>query len=192
MRKLPVVLDIETQKTFRESPDSSKLGISLAGAYIYATEQVKTFREDELQELFKILENASYIVGFNIRHFDLQVLQPYYPGDLSKFPVMDILEEIKEKIGSRRALHDILKATLGKGKTGHGLLAINYFKEGKWDELTKYCTDDVMLTKELFDFGVQNNKIYYLQEVQKLPITVDWKPYFMPPKDTSTHLTLPF
>ena len=192
MRKLPVILDIETKKSFRESPDSSKLGISLAGVYQYSTEQVKAFKENELQELFRILENASYIIGFNIRHFDMTVLQPYYPGDLKKLPVMDILEEIREKIGSRRALHDILKATLGKGKTGHGLLAINYYREGKWDELMKYCLDDVMLTKELFDYGVQNNKIFYLQDVQKVPIIVDWKKYFETPKDTSTHLTLPF
>ncbi len=192
MRKLPVILDIETKKSFRESPDASKLGISLAGVYQYSTEKVMAFKENELQELFRILENASYIIGFNINHFDMTVLQPYYPGDLKKLPVMDILEEIREKIGSRRALHDILKATLGKGKTGHGLLAINYYREGKWDELIKYCTDDVMLTKELFDYGVQNNKIFYLQDVQKVPIIVDWKKYFEAPKDTSTHLTLPF
>ena len=192
MRKLPVILDIETKHTFREFSENSKLGISLAGGYQYATEQIKTFRENELQELFKILENASHIVGFNIRSFDLQVLQPYYPGDLSKFPILDILDEIKEKIGSRRALHDILKATMGKGKTGHGLIAINYFREGKWDELEKYCIDDVMLTKELFDYGVQNNQIFYLRDVQRVPITVDWKKYFESPQSTDTHLTLPF
>lgn len=192
MSKLPVILDIETKHTFREYADNTKLGISVAGVYDYATKQETVFLEKELQQLFKMLENASYVVGFNIKNFDLQVLQPYYPGDLSKFPLLDILEEIREKIGSRRALHDILTATLGKGKTGHGLVAVNYYREGKMEELKKYCIDDVILTKELFDYGVQNDKIFYLRDVQKIPIPVDWKKYFGSPQKTETPLTLPF
>lgn len=192
MRKLPVIIDVETKYTFREHSDHAKLGISVAGIYDYTTQQGKIFLEKDLQGFFKMLENASYIVGFNIRSFDMAVLQPYYPGDLSKFPIVDILEEIKEKIGSRRALHDILKATIGKGKTGHGLLAINFYREGKMDELKQYCMDDVTLTKELFDYGVQNDKIFYLQDVQKVPISVDWKKYFGAPASNDTHLTLPF
>ena len=122
----------------------------------------------------------------------MAVLQPYYPGDLSKLPVFDILEEIREKIGSRRSLHDMLKATLHKGKTGHGLLAIELFKVGKMEELKRYCMDDVMLTKELFEYGVKNDKIYYLRDVDRVPIPVEWKKYFTAPKNNDTHLTLPF
>lgn len=192
MSKLPIVLDLETKHTFREFPEHAKLKISVVGVYDYATQKQMVFEEKDIQQLFPILENASYIVGFNIRSFDMAVLQPYYPGNLSKLPVFDILEEIREKIGSRRSLHDMLKATLNKGKTGHGLLAIELFKAGKMDELKKYCMDDVMLTKELFDYGVQNDKIYYLRDVDRVPIPVEWKKYFTAPKNKDTHLTLPF
>ena len=35
--------------------------------------------------------------------------------------------------------------------------------------------DDVMLTKELFEYGANNKKISYLNENGKIDIKVDWK-----------------
>ena len=193
MKKFPVVLDLETKFTFRQFDDPKKLGISVAAIYDYKDNQNKIFTEDELHKLYPYLENASYVVGYNIRSFDIAVLQGYYPGDTTNFSLFDILEDIREKVGRRLALNDVIKATLGKKKTGHGLMAIEYFKEGRFDELKKYCLDDVLLTKELFDFGAQSGQIYYLNELGKTAIPVEWKKYF----DTTGNghdmpLTLPF
>jgi len=193
MVKLPVVLDLETKYKFQEvNHNRKKLEVSVVGIYDYKTGENKTFVESEFHSLFKILENCSYIIGFNIKSFDMPVLQPYYPGDFSHFFVFDILDDIREKIGKRLSLNDLVGPTLGKRKTGHGLLAIEYFKEGKWDELKKYCLDDVILTKELFEYGVKNGQILYMRAISKTPIVVDWKKYLQPPKNQQTHLTLPF
>ena len=191
MQKFPVVLDLETQHTFREFDDPVKLGVSVVGIYEYGKSEKSIFTEKEMNALFPILENASYIVGYNIRSFDLPVLQGYYPGNITEFSQFDILEDIREKIGRRIALNDVIYATFGEKKSGHGLMAIDYYREGKWDELKKYCLDDVMLTKRLFDFGIETGEIYFLNETGKVTIKVDWKKY-MEDSGKDTPLTLPF
>lgn len=192
MKKLPVILDLETKHLFREVNDDKKLGVSVVGVYDYKEERTRAFLENELNELFKLLEECSYVIGFNIRSFDLNVLQAYYPGRLSRLPVFDILDYVKEKVGRRLGLNDLTFATFGKKKTGHGVSAVNFYKEGKIDELKKYCLNDVMLTKELFDHGVQKGEIFYLNEVGRVAIKVDWKKYLEESSNSDTHLTLPF
>ncbi len=192
MKKSPVVLDLETKYTFREFKQPSKLEVTVVGVYNYKDNTSKVFLESELSKLFSLLESSSYIIGFNINSFDLQVLQGYYPGKIQHFSTFDILDDIRAKIGRRLALNDLISTTLNKKKTGHGLMAIDFFKEGKWDELKKYCLDDVMLTKELFEFGVKNGEIFYLNEKGKVSIKVNWKKYKEESGKKESHLTLPF
>lgn len=192
MRK-PIVLDLETKHTFHQYNDLKKLGVSVVGVYDYQENKLKSFLEKEINNLFPLLEKSSLIIGFNIKSFDLPVLQSYYPGEIDQFPIFDILEDIKKTIGRRLALNDVLLATLGKKKTGHGLQAINYYQEGKIDQLKKYCLDDVLLTKELFDYGVKNGEILYLDSVGKSVIKVDWKKYLNQLNNNKNiSLTLPF
>ena len=53
-----VVLDIETQNTFQEvgAYDPSKLSVSLVGIYRYETDEYSVYMEDELPDMFKMLE----------------------------------------------------------------------------------------------------------------------------------------
>lgn len=192
MKQFPIVLDVETKHTFREFSDARDLGISVAVAYDYATEQVHAFFEQEITKLFPLMEHASYLIGYNITSFDMQVIQGYYPGDVTKLQTFDILDDIKEKIGRRIGLNDVAYATFNEKKSGHGLMAIDFYKEGKWDELKKYCTDDVLLTKRLFDHGVKNGEIYYLDEVGKQTIKVDWEKFRVGNGNSEVSLTLPF
>jgi DEAD/DEAH box helicase domain-containing protein len=150
------------------------------------------FTEKELSQLFSILENTSYIIGYNVKNFDIPVLQGYYPGKVENFLAFDILEDIREKLGRRLSLNEVIFATLGKKKTGHGLQAIDFYKEGKWEELKKYCLDDVTLTKELFDYGVKYKEIQYLNEKGKISIKVDWGKYLEESNNNDMPLTLPF
>lgn len=192
MKKFPVVLDLETKYTFRERPDAKNLEVSVAAVYDYGDKSEIVFREEELNKLFPILEHASYVIGFNVVSFDLPVLQNYYPGNINHFSTFDLLDDIKNIIGRRLALNDLIYGTLGKKKTGHGLMAIDLYKEKKWAELTQYCLDDVMLTKELFEFGVKNGEVNYLTEKGKAVIKVDWKKYLEGSGKSETPLTLPF
>ncbi|OGK20983.1 hypothetical protein A2866_02600 [Candidatus Roizmanbacteria bacterium RIFCSPHIGHO2_01_FULL_39_8] len=192
MKKFPIVLDLETKHTFRDFSEHKKLGVTVVGVYDYKDKQCKAFGEKDLNKLFPILESSSYIIGFNVINFDLPVLQGYYPGKLEMLSTFDLLDDIRNKIGRRLALNDLLYATLGKKKTGHGLMAIDLYKEGKLDELRQYCMDDVMLTKELFEHGAQTGEVAYLNEKGKISIKVDWKKYSEDSGKSEDHLTLPF
>jgi DEAD/DEAH box helicase domain-containing protein len=192
MKKFPVVIDLETKHTFRDFHEPAQLGISVLAIFDYKDSSKNVYTEKDLSNLFPILENCSYIIGFNINSFDLPVLQPYYPGDIKHFKTFDILDDIKRILGRRLSLNDVVQATLDKKKTGHGLEAIDFYKEGKWEELKKYCLDDVMLTKELFDYGVSYKKISYLNENGKININVDWEKYLEDEAKNDMPLTLPF
>jgi DEAD/DEAH box helicase domain-containing protein len=78
-------------------------------------------------------------------------------------------------------------------ETGHGLQAIQLYKDGKLDELKQYCQGDVEITKELFEYGIKNGHIYYLDITEKKEIRVSWEKYMSYKDDSSSvSLTLPF
>lgn len=187
----PVVLDLETQYTFQEvRHDPKKLKVSLVGIYDYAKDDYRTYLENELSGLFAKLEHASFIVGFNINKFDLPVLSPYYFGNVSQFTTLDLLEEVEKVLGFRVALDDLARATLGVKKKGHGFLAIEYFKKREWGKLRNYCLEDVRITKELFEFGKRQGKLYF-QDVRgkrKIPVLFEDKIS----RQTPVSLSLPF
>ena len=146
-----IVLDIETQNTFADigsRKDLSKLKVSLVGVYSYAEDKYLSFLEDELQNLWPLLENAGKIIGYNSKYFDIPVLNSYYSGDLMTVPQLDLFEIIENSSGKRLKLDHIAKGTLNEQKLGTGLDAIKYWKEGKIDKLRKYCIADVKITKE--------------------------------------------
>ncbi|KKR71472.1 MAG: DEAD/DEAH box helicase domain protein [Microgenomates group bacterium GW2011_GWC1_41_8] len=175
----PVVLDLETKRTFREagSTKPEDLGVSVVGLYDYATGIFRAYQEHEFDQLFPILEKASVIVGFNSNSFDLPALNPYYVGDILSLPKLDLLEAVHEAIGRRIALDEFAKETLQVKKSGHGLMAIDYFKEGKWDELKKYCLDDVRITRDLYEYGKKHGEIYYLAPFGRRAVKVNWKEF---------------
>ncbi len=190
--RYPVVLDLETKHTFRQFSDPADLGISVAGIFDYKSGELMSFEEKALADMFSILENASIIVGFNIDSFDLPVLKRYYPGNTAELKTFDILSDIKRELGRRLSLNDVVRATLGREKSGHGLHAITLYNEGKMKELTSYCLDDVRLTKELFDYGVRNGEVFYPSPAGKERIPVSWEQYHSYQGDSHVNLTLPF
>lgn len=188
----PVVIDVETQLTFRDvgGYDPRKLKISVAGLYDYATDSYLSFTEPELPRLFPFLENASAIVGFNIIDFDLPALNPYYVGNLTKFATIDLLKIVEESLGFRISLDDLARETLGTKKTGHGLLAIEYFKQGEWQKLKDYCLSDVKLTKELYEYGKLHGKVFYNTAGGRREIPVSWNQTEV--SSATVNLTLPW
>lgn len=192
MRK-PVVFDLETKYTLKEKDnDKSKLGISVLGFYDYQTKSFEVVEEKDLSKFFKVIEHSSYVIGYNIISFDLPVLQAYYSGDLSSFPVFDLMVDIKEKTGKRFSLDDLASATLGETKSGNGLSAIFLYREGKLNKLKQYCSDDVALTKNLFEYGALNNQIFYPDVSGKVAVSVNWSQYMNEQPKQDINLTLPF
>lgn len=186
----PIVLDLETQNIFTEvGYDHKKLKVSVVGIYDYGSSTYETYLENDLGILFKKLEHTPLLVGFNIRKFDLEVLSPYYLGSISKFPVLDILEDVQKELGFRVALDDLARATLGTKKSGHGLLAIEYYRQGQMDKLCAYCLEDVKITKSLYEYGKKYGALYFQEARGKREIKVNWSDVSM--QNASIDLTLP-
>ena len=175
-----IVFDIETQKSFDEVGGRTffdKLGISVVGTYVYGPDQYLTFEEHEIPEFEKLLQKAVRVVGFNIHHFDLEVLRPYISWDLKKLSTLDLMDDVKKSLGHRLYLDSLAEATLGVRKSGDGMQALKWYKEGKIDEIKKYCLKDVEITKNLYDFGRKNGHVLFYSRSAggRVAIPVAWE-----------------
>ena len=192
-----VIFDVETKQTFDEVggyfPD--RLGISFVGLCVRdgfsQKGKMMSFFEDDLSKLFPILESADVIVGFNSINFDMQTLVPYYTGDVTKLPSLDLMVQIQKSVGHRIGLDAVAKETLGIGKTGDGLDAIKYYKHKQWDELEKYCLQDVAVTRDLYDYGLRTGKVKFKNKWNRLiECPVDFS--FTPKKNEGIQMSLIF
>ncbi len=174
-----VVLDLETQKGFHEV-DRKKLHllkVSVACIYDSKTDSYQAFEEKEMLKLEEILKQADLIVGFNIRDFDMEVLAPYLMTPVKNLPLLDIMVEIEKVRGHRVSLQSVAQATLQSSKSGSGWDAIRLFKEGRMEELKKYCLDDVRITKDIYEYGLKTGKVSFIsnRDYQAHEVPVDWK-----------------
>ncbi len=191
MRK--IVFDIETRNVFADvgKNDPTLLDISLVGVWDSETDVYTSYLQEELSLLWPILERADMLIGFNSDHFDIPLLNKYYPGDLTKLKSLDILKEIYKTYGRRMKLDQIAEGTLGKRKSGNGLEAIEWWKKGDIEKIKKYCLDDVRITKEVYDYALENNKIVFKEGGKLLDVKLDTSNWETPTDNRLTY-TLPF
>ena len=169
-----IVFDIETKNTFREVGSSAPtaLDISLLVIYDYEAGVYQYYLEKDFPKLWKILEGADLLIGYNSDHFDIPILNKYYPGDLTAIRSIDLLLEIKKSIGRRISLENVAQATLGKTKSGYGLQAVEWWKNGEIEKIRKYCEDDVKITKEVYEYALTNGHLKYkdLLTIKEAPL----------------------
>ena len=170
-----VVLDIETRNTFQDigSYNATLLDVSLVCCYFYETDAFEAFLQENLPKLWPRLERADRIIGYNLFGFDYPCLQRYYTGNLMKIPTIDLLVEIEKRIGFRVKLDDVAQATLGMGKSGHGLQAVEFWKKGELDKLRDYCLQDVRITRDVYEHALANQNVAYFDRLgQKQQVTM--------------------
>ncbi len=173
MRK--VILDIETRNSFQEvgKADPVLLDVSVVCIYDSETDSYSSYLQEDLPKLWPILEKADQIITFNGDHFDIPILNKYYPGDLLQIKQLDLLKEVKKSLGHRVGLGSIAEATLGIGKSGHGLEAIEWWKKGEIDKIIKYCIDDVKVTKGVYEYALQNKKLKFKDGTNIAEFSID-------------------
>jgi DEAD/DEAH box helicase domain-containing protein len=88
---------------------------------------------------------------------------------------IDMLDDIYRKSGFRLKLDDLVRAKLGRGKSGDGLQSLMWWKEGKQQIIADYCKEDVSLTNELYEYEQKNGYIYYPSYGIKKSVAVNWK-----------------
>lgn len=149
-----IVFDIETKNSFADvggQENLRDLSVSVVGAYSYNADRYFCFDEHELQRFGDLLKNASLLIGFSSKRFDVPVLEKYFNFNLTAIPHYDILEEIEKSFGRRIGLGALAEANLGIAKTAQGLEAIEFYKRGELEKLKEYCLQDVKITKEIYD-----------------------------------------
>ncbi|MDB5254397.1 MAG: box helicase protein box helicase protein [Parcubacteria group bacterium] len=191
MRK--IVFDIETRNVFADvgKNDPTLLDLAVVSIHDSDTNQYTSYLEEELSKLWPIIEKADILIGFNSDHFDVPLLNKYYPGDLTKIKSLDILKEIQKAYGRRMKLDQLAEGTLGKNKSGHGLDAIMWWKQGLIQKIKDYCEDDVRITKEIYDFARANQKLIFKEGGKLNEIKLDTSEWETPNENRLTY-TLPF
>lgn len=189
-----IVFDLETQNIFSEvgSNDVTDLDISVASLYDFGTDTYTTVAVDQLHLLWPIFEKADALVGYNSNHFDIPLLNKYYPGDLTHIKSIDILESIRLSLGKRLRLDSVAQATIGAKKSADGLQAVRWWKEGKIDEIKKYCEQDVRVTKKIFDYALQNGHVLFKDGYRKKEIKLDTSTWETKDDTSSMTHSLPF
>ncbi len=191
MRK--IVFDIETRNVpFGGSFDPRALDLSVIGVYDSTTDAYTSYFQEDLNKLWPILEQADMLIGYNSDHFDIPLLDKYYPGDLTKIKSLDLLKEVKNTLGRRLKLDTLAEATLGTNKSADGLKAVEWWKKGEYEKVVKYCLDDVRITKELYDYALKNSLLKYkeLGKIKEIKLnTAHWE---KPAEKAAMTHTLPF
>ena len=177
-----LVFDIETKNTLQKrsnkSSDILELEISVVGAYSYLRQEYAAFEENKFGKLWDLINESDALVGFNSNHFDIPILNKYYPGDLTELKSIDLLEAVKDSIGRRLRMDWIAKGTLNIEKSADGLKAIEWWRNGEKEKVKEYCLKDVEITKKLFEYANETGTLKYkdLGTVHEFPIdTTGWK-----------------
>lgn len=159
-----LVFDLETQKSAEEVGgwnNISHMGLGLAVTLNLQKEKFLVFFEQDVEKLIIELLSADLVVGFNVRRFDYEVLRPYTDVDLGRIQTLDILDQVKQKLGFRLKLNSLAEATLNEAKVADGMQSLKWWKEGRLDLIEMYCKKDVEVTSRLYRYGRDNGYLLY-------------------------------
>jgi DEAD/DEAH box helicase domain-containing protein len=173
-----VVFDLETQRSAAEVGGWNKaylMGMSLGVVWDSHQQRFTTYFEKDIDALLAHLQQADLIVGFNIIGFDYSVLRGYTRFDFSQLNTLDMLRDIHARLRYRVSLDALGRATLDTPKSADGLQALQWFKEGRMDLIETYCQKDVEVTRDLFQYGLDNGYLIFDRKEQgRMRIPLDW------------------
>jgi len=191
MRK--VVFDIETSNFFTDTGSNDPASLSIACVCIHdsATDSYTSYFEEDLPKLWPILEKTDLLIGFNSDHFDIPLLNKYYPGDLSGIQSLDLLKEIQKVLGRRIKLDSVASATIGDHKIAHGAMANIWWRQGEKQKVVEYCLDDVRITKAIYEHALKHGNVKYPDGKILRELPLDTSMWEKKKEHVLTH-TLPF
>jgi len=172
-----LVVDIETQNLVQDVGGwghIDKLKISVACAYDSKTQEYLSFKENEISRLNDLCEER-LVIGYNIRGFDLIILQAY-GLTLEKLDVFDIMYDVQTLTRQKfLKLETLAQGTLNVGKSADGLMAVEWWKKGEIDKIIQYCKQDVQVTKDIFEYGRKNGQVKLRRaDGNDVPVRVNW------------------
>jgi hypothetical protein len=149
--------------------DHANMGVSVIGAFDYATQRYRVFCKDNFTEFFRLCAERAPLVTFNGLAFDNSVIGACCGVDLSAHPAYDILVELWAAVGlgpkftypthAGFGLDAVCAYNFDERKTGNGALAPVMWQQGLIGEVIDYCLNDVRLTKLLYDRAEQGETL---------------------------------
>lgn len=184
-----VVFDIETANWMSDtgSSDPTDLSIAIVCAWDSETVSYSSYLEHELPKLWSILERTDLLVGYNSDHFDIPLLNKYYPGDLTRIKSLDLLSEVYKAAGRRLKLDAVAEGTLGEKKSASGPQSLEWWRAGEIEKVREYCLKDVELTKKIFDYALQNGSLKYKELGQTREVKLDTRSWLAPKAGAMTY-----
>jgi len=175
-----VYFDLETQRTANDAGGWDRkrdMGMSVGVTYSTRLGEYRIYSERRVEELVQQLLRADLVVGFNVINFDYEVLMGYTAYDLPHLcRTLDLMVDIEKKLGHRLGLDAVASASIGVGKTGDGLDAIRWWREGRLLDIAEYCCFDVKCTKLVHEFGIAKKQLFYTDRFQqRKSVAVEWK-----------------
>lgn len=176
-----VYFDLETQRTANDVGGwdrKHRMGMSVGVTYSTVDGTYEIYPESRAGDLVNRLRKADLVVGYNILHFDYQVLMAYTILDLPHYlPTLDLLQHVEKASGHRLKLDDLAHGTLGVGKIAEGLDAIRWWREGKVMEIAEYCCFDVKVTRLVHEHGTRHGELFYADRFgRKQRMEINWQP----------------
>jgi DEAD/DEAH box helicase domain-containing protein len=166
-----IFFDIETLRLSHEV-EGGWSSIARFGLAVAVTWDAKFgFRrwfEADVQALISELGQHDRIVSFNGDRFDFEVLRGYHPVSHLLEKSFDLLADLHRRLGRRVKLDDLARETLGNQKTGNGLEIVQWWRDGRKEEVCKYCENDVQLLVDLVEFARKNK--YVVVNARRLPV----------------------
>lgn len=177
-----VTFDIETANWINEtgSSDPASLDIAVVCTHDSETGQFLCYEAPSLPQLWQILERTDMLVGYNSDHFDIPLLNKYYPGDLTRIKSLDLLQEIYVAGGRRLRLDAVAEGTLGVKKIGHGGQSLQWWRAGEVEKVKNYCMKDVEITRGIFDYALEHGSVKYRELGKTHIIKLDTSEWLAP------------
>ncbi len=168
-----IYFDIETLRLSHEVEGGwsniARFGLAVAVTW----DSQNAFRrwfEPDAAALISEMSTFDRIVSFNGDRFDFAVLGAYQPVKHLAGKSFDLLVDLHKRLGHRIKLDDLARETLGDQKTGDGLEIVQWWREGRKEDVCKYCENDVKLLVDLVEFARRNKYVV----VKSRQLTVDW------------------
>ncbi len=175
-----IFLDVETQRLAEEVSGGwdniRAFGLTVAVTWDEASD-FRDWYEADAGRLIGELRTFDRIVTFNGLRFDLEVLSAY--GDVRELKTksLDLLQDLKRRLGFRVSLQALAQATLGQGKTGSGLDAVKWWRSGDpalRQRVVDYCRMDVEILRKIVVYGRREGFVKVPSQGREMTVYVAW------------------
>jgi DEAD/DEAH box helicase domain-containing protein len=87
-----------------------------------------------------------------------------------------MLDAIHKRIGFRLKLDHLATETLGARKSADGLQSLQWWKEGRIDEIERYCRQDVALLRDLLAHAeTHGHLVFRTRAGERVRLPAPWK-----------------